>query len=66
MSYPVAEPQGLAVLGTVHGAGVAWMLSQHKEAMGVCAIDRVNVFNCGTKEPSWCIYMHISDVTAAS
>ncbi|KXT12294.1 hypothetical protein AC579_5658, partial [Pseudocercospora musae] len=67
VSYPIAEPQGLAVLGTIHGAGVAWMLSQHKEAMGVRAIDRVNIFNCNAaNSPSWCIYLHISDVTSTS
>ncbi|EME87055.1 uncharacterized protein MYCFIDRAFT_77170 [Pseudocercospora fijiensis CIRAD86] len=66
VSYPIEEPQGLAVLGTVHGAGVAWMLSQHKEAMGVRAIDRINVFNCDPGAPCWCIYLHISDVATAS
>ncbi|KAF7186600.1 hypothetical protein HII31_12009 [Pseudocercospora fuligena] len=67
VSYSIEEPQGLAVLGTVHGAGVAWMLSQHKAAMGVRAIDRVNVFNCNAaNRPSWCIYLHISDVTSTS
>ncbi|KXS99094.1 hypothetical protein AC578_3522 [Pseudocercospora eumusae] len=67
VSYPIAEPQGLALLGTVHGAGVAWMLSQHKEAMGVRAIDRVNVFNCNAgNRPTWCMYLHISDVTSTS
>ncbi|KAK2057154.1 hypothetical protein LY76DRAFT_516866, partial [Colletotrichum caudatum] len=35
--------QGDAILGTTHGAGVAWMLIQHKDVLGVKEIDEVGV-----------------------
>ncbi|TDZ74293.1 hypothetical protein CTRI78_v001002 [Colletotrichum trifolii] len=41
---PMTEDPGRAVLGTLHGAGVAWMLIQHKDIFGKKKIKEVAVF----------------------
>ncbi|CAK1364153.1 hypothetical protein CB0940_03901 [Cercospora beticola] len=63
VSYAVDSAQGMAVLGTIHGKGVAWLLAQHKDSLGWRAIDRVHVYNCHPHQlPLWCVYLHISEV----
>ncbi|KAK2006109.1 hypothetical protein LZ32DRAFT_503643, partial [Colletotrichum eremochloae] len=42
--FKTGTRQGDAILGTTHGAGVAWMLIQHKDALGVKEIDEVAVW----------------------
>ncbi|TEA10519.1 hypothetical protein C8034_v009635 [Colletotrichum sidae] len=38
------EDEGMAILGTAHGASTAWMLLQHKKDMGLKAIKEVVVW----------------------
>ncbi|KAF2216144.1 hypothetical protein CERZMDRAFT_93444 [Cercospora zeae-maydis SCOH1-5] len=64
VSYPMSELQALATLSAGNAQGVAWLLGQHKRALGVKTVDRVNIFNCPAEngQPQWCVYMHIVPV----
>ncbi|KAL0943626.1 uncharacterized protein CTRU02_201513 [Colletotrichum truncatum] len=46
--FSMESRQGQAILGTVHGSGTAWMLIQHKQALGLKKISEVAVFGHGT------------------
>ena len=61
MSYPITELQALATLSSPNAKGVGWLLGQHKDAMGVKTVDRVNIFNCPAADgdAQWCVYLHI-------
>ncbi|GJD00298.1 WD domain-containing protein [Colletotrichum higginsianum] len=45
--FSMDSREGQAILGTVHGSGTAWMLIQHKEALGLKKITEVAVFGHG-------------------
>ncbi|KAK1959698.1 hypothetical protein LY78DRAFT_591084 [Colletotrichum sublineola] len=42
--FTMDESEGAAILGSTHGAGVAWMLIQHKEILGIKTITEVAVW----------------------
>jgi hypothetical protein len=44
IAFDIASERGKAILGTVHGAGVAWMLIQRKSEFGGRQIGSVTVF----------------------
>lgn len=44
MTFPIDSEDGKAILGTLNGAGVAWLLAQHKKELGNLAIEKVTVF----------------------
>ncbi|KAH7071391.1 hypothetical protein BKA63DRAFT_475099 [Paraphoma chrysanthemicola] len=46
VTFNVESEEGRAILGTPHGAGVAWMLIQRRTELGVCGrrINRVTMF----------------------
>ncbi|TQN67540.1 hypothetical protein CSHISOI_07912 [Colletotrichum shisoi] len=46
--FSMDSREGQAILGTVHGSGAAWMLIQHKEALGLKKITEVAVFGHGS------------------
>lgn len=67
MSFPIDSNQAKALLTVDNAVGVAWLLAQHKDSMGVKAIDRIVVFDCGLNTgfghmPQLCMYFHISHV----
>ncbi|PPJ50402.1 hypothetical protein CBER1_06970 [Cercospora berteroae] len=64
VSFPITELQALATLSAGNAQGVAWLLGQHKHALGVKTVDRVNIFNCPAPDgkPQWCVYLHIVPV----
>ncbi|KAM3422553.1 hypothetical protein BST61_g49 [Cercospora zeina] len=64
VSYPIHELQALATLSAGNAQGVAWLLGQHKEAMGRKTVAQVNIFNCPALdgEAQWCVYLHIVPV----
>ena len=41
----MSNPGGLAMLGTPHGRGVAWLLATHKEQFGQRTIESVTVWS---------------------
>lgn len=65
MSFGIEAPQALAALGCPNGAGLAWLLIQHKETLGSRMVDRVHIFDCkrssGNGRGEWCLYLHITD-----
>ncbi|KAF7193642.1 hypothetical protein HII31_04988 [Pseudocercospora fuligena] len=62
LSYPISEPQALALLSSPNAYGLAWFLIQHKSSMGIRYIDRINIFDCKVLGQSrWCMYLHIAD-----
>ncbi|KAJ0161461.1 hypothetical protein CTA2_6174 [Colletotrichum tanaceti] len=40
----IEEENGQAILGTIYGSSTAWMLIQHKKALGLKRIKEVAVF----------------------
>jgi hypothetical protein len=44
VTFDIASDEGKAILGTVHGAGVAWILIQRKKEFGGRRIGSVRVF----------------------
>ncbi|KAJ5403995.1 hypothetical protein N7509_003866 [Penicillium cosmopolitanum] len=44
-SFDLSTDEGLAILGTPNGAGVAWFLINHKPELGVRAPNKVTVFS---------------------
>jgi len=48
--FSVDDEEGKAILGTAHGAGVAYLLAQHKEQMGMKTMRGVYVFQSPEKE----------------
>lgn len=65
MAYAVGDSkfQGLAMLSASNALGVAWLLGQHKEAMGLRVVDEINLWNCEKdgRAPRLCLYLHIGD-----
>ena len=43
-TFPVDTEQGMALLGTPNGAGVVYLLTQHREAFGYLMIEAITVF----------------------
>jgi hypothetical protein len=43
-TFDIAGEEGKAILGTPHGAGVAWMLIQRKKVLGKLRIEKVTMF----------------------
>ncbi|PPJ52496.1 hypothetical protein CBER1_10713 [Cercospora berteroae] len=63
MSCSTNSPQGMALLATLHGKVMVWLLAQHKDSLGWRTIDRIHVYNCRSEKPAlWCIYWHIVPV----
>ncbi|WQF77168.1 hypothetical protein CDEST_02182 [Colletotrichum destructivum] len=44
VTFPMDSDEGLAILGTTHGASTAWMLIQHKQKLGLKTIKEVVVW----------------------
>jgi glucokinase len=49
-AFSMDDEEGKAVLGTVHGAGVAYLLAQHKKQMGLKTVRGVYVFQSPEKD----------------
>ncbi|TDZ37537.1 hypothetical protein CTRI78_v011087 [Colletotrichum trifolii] len=47
VTFPMDSDEGLAILGTSHGASTAWMLIQHKSKLGLKTIGEVVVWESG-------------------
>ncbi|KAI5368086.1 hypothetical protein Slin15195_G032200 [Septoria linicola] len=62
--YPDAKLK--AAVGSPNGNGIAWLVAQHKAEIGMKLIDQVNIFNCGSAKPKWCLYFHLSDAPDSS
>jgi glucokinase len=48
--FSVDDEEGKAILGTVHGSGVAYLLAQHKEQMGLKVVKGVYVSQSPEKD----------------
>jgi hypothetical protein len=48
--FSIDDEEGKAILGTVHGAGVAYLLAQHKDQMGLKSVSGVYVFQSPEKD----------------
>lgn len=44
VTFDAGSKEGQALIGTPNGGGVAWLLAQHKEQLGVKVIDKVTLF----------------------
>jgi hypothetical protein len=55
ITFDISSDEGNAILGTVHGAGVAWMLIQRKTGFSRKRIVRITVFrvDCEGDEYAW-------------
>ncbi|CAK4033666.1 Hypothetical predicted protein [Lecanosticta acicola] len=66
--------QAMALISAPSIRGVAYMLAQHKKALGSAyTIDRIHIFDCqdppkagDTAIPRLCLYMHVKKVSGAS
>jgi hypothetical protein len=60
LTFPMTELQGLAILGTPNGFGVAWLLIQHRAQFGRRTIESVRVWSDpDSGNPRWCAYFKI-------
>ncbi|OAL04328.1 hypothetical protein IQ06DRAFT_290457 [Phaeosphaeriaceae sp. SRC1lsM3a] len=62
VAFPIDSEEGKAILGTPNGAGVAWLLAQHKKELGNLAIKKVTVFYAENESdlcrwPSLCFWL---------
>ncbi|KAK2035172.1 hypothetical protein LX32DRAFT_712909 [Colletotrichum zoysiae] len=58
--FTMKEDEGAAILGTSHGAGIAWLLIQHKHALGTKTIAEVAVWK-DVGSPFYCLRFTIKD-----
>ena len=60
----MSNPGGLAMLGTPHGRGVAWLLASHKEQFGKRTIESVRVWSDDgdPSDPNLFYYLHFKIV----
>lgn len=61
-TFSVTSEEGKAIVGTPNGAGVAWLLAQHKKELGERRIEKVTVFyaeneNDLSRWPSLCFWI---------
>lgn len=50
ITFGMDTEEGKAILGTPNGAGVAWMLVQHRKALGEKRIEKVTLFHAAKKD----------------
>jgi hypothetical protein len=59
ITYPAASDEGRTLLGTPNGSSVAYLLIQHKAALGHKTVDKITVFREGR---DLMLLFHIADV----
>jgi len=64
LAFSTQEPEGKALLGTPNGVAIGYLLSQHKEVMGLRYVDSVRVFKSDCHDHAPCLMFHISKVEA--
>jgi hypothetical protein len=57
VTFAACGENGLALIGTVHGLGVAWLLATHKEQFGLRTIASVRVWTTVDDDEEYKYYM---------
>ena len=62
LRFSIHDDMAKVLMSTSNGAGVTWLLTQHKRQLGVKVVDELRMFSCeGSDGWNWNLYFHVVD-----